>query len=141
MVGMFVMTENELVKRRPVTEPVAIGSYSMDSHNTQRYITSDGWVQNEGDAGTSTKGPYGIALGALMPKKAECENLLVPVCLSSTHIAFCSIRMEPVFIILGQSAATVAALAIEQRVAVQDLPYARVRERLLADRQVLEFTK
>jgi len=138
MDGHFIMTEHELLKRRPVREPVGMGSYSMDSHNTQRYITADGWVQNEGDAGTSTKGPYGIALGALLPKRNECQNLVVAICVSSTHIAFCSIRMEPVFMILGQSAGTIAALAIDAEVPVQDLPYARVRARLLADRQVLE---
>jgi hypothetical protein len=141
MVGKFVMTENELLKRRAVSESVGLGSYSMDSHNTQRYITDEGYVQNEGDAGTSTRGPYEIALGALMPTKSECENLLVPVCVSSTHIAYCSIRMEPVFMILGQSAATAAVLALNKNIAVQDLPYSPLRERLLADRQVLQVPK
>ncbi|HYD82820.1 MAG TPA: FAD-dependent oxidoreductase, partial [Opitutus sp.] len=82
-------------------------------------------------------GPYEIAFGALVPKRGEADNLLVPVCVSSSHIAFGSVRMEPVFMILGQSAATTAVLAIDSGVAVQDVDYAALRERLLADGQVL----
>jgi hypothetical protein len=94
-------------------------------------------VQNEGDIGVSTNGPYAIAYGALVPKRGEVENLLVPVAVSASHIAFGSIRMEPVFMVLGQSAATAAALAIDGNTSVQDVPYARLRERLLKDGQVL----
>ncbi len=89
-----------------------MGSYTMDSHNTQRYIKPDGYVQNEGDIGVQTP-PYRIDMGSILPKKEECSNLLVPVCLSCSHIAFGSIRMEPVFMILGQSASTMAVLSIE----------------------------
>ncbi|MEY2881764.1 MAG: Xanthan lyase precursor [Verrucomicrobiota bacterium] len=138
LIGAYVMTENELLKRRPTPDSVGMGSYAMDSHNIQRYITPDGFVQNEGDIGVSTNGPYAIAFGSLAPKKAQCENLLVPVCVSSSHIAYGSIRMEPVFMILGQSAATAAVLAIDGKLAVQDVPYAQLRARLLADGQVLE---
>jgi len=138
MVGRYVMTENELLKRRPTPEPVGMGSYTMDSHNVQRYITPEGRVQNEGDIGVSTQGPYQISYGSLVPKPGQCDNLLVPVCLSSSHIAYGSIRMEPVFMILGQSAATAAALAIDGRKAVQEVPYAKLRERLRQDGQVLE---
>ena len=81
----------------------------------QRYITPEGYVQNEGDIGVATNGPYEIAYGSLVPKQGQCDNLLVPVCVSSSHIAFGSIRMEPVFMILGQSAATAAALAIDAK--------------------------
>lgn len=137
MIGSFVMTENELLKRRPTPDSVGMGSYTIDSHNVQRYITPEGYVQNEGDIGVPTKGPYEIAYGALVPKKAHCENLLVPVCVSSSHIAFGSIRMEPVFMILGQSAATAAALAIDSGVAVQDVAYEKLKERLLRDGQIL----
>ena len=137
MIGAYVMTENELVKRRPTPESVGMGSYSMDSHNVQRYITPEGYVQNEGDIGASTKGPYAIAYGSLVPKKGECDNLLVPVCVSSSHIAYRILRMEPVFMILGQSAATAAVLAIDSNIAVQDVPYATLQARLLADGQVL----
>ena len=137
MVGAYVMTEHELLKRRPTPEPVGMGSYGIDSHNIQRYITPEGFVQNEGDIGVSTNGPYQIAYGALVPGAGQADNLLVPVSVSSSHIAFGSIRMEPVFMILGQSAATAAALAIDGGVSVQDVPYTRLRERLLADGQVL----
>jgi hypothetical protein len=137
MVGSFVMTENELLKKRATPGSVGMGSYTIDSHNVQRYITPESYVQNEGDIGVSTKGPYEIAFGALVPKKAECENLLVPVCVSSSHIAFGSIRMEPVFMILGQSAATAAVLAIDGGLAVQDLAYERLQKRLLQDGQIV----
>ncbi|WP_442481394.1 FAD-dependent oxidoreductase [Aeoliella sp. SH292] len=138
MVGEEVMTENELLKRKPITNSVGMGSYGMDSHNVQRYVTPEGYVQNEGDIGASTRGPYSISYGSLVPKRGECDNLLVPVCVSSSHIAFGSIRMEPVFMVLGQSAATAAVMAIDEDVAVQDLPYDRLRQRLVADGQVLE---
>ena len=134
----YVMTENELLKRRPTPESIGMGSYAMDSHNVQRYVTPDGHVQNEGDIGVSTNGPYQIALRSIQPRKEQCANLLVPVCVSSSHIAFGSIRMEPVFMILGQSAATAAAMAIDEGMAVQDVSYARLRSRLMKDHQVLE---
>jgi len=140
MVGRYVMTENELLKKRPTPEPVGMGSYGIDSHNIQRYITPEGYVQNEGDIGVSTQGPYQISYGSLVPKKGQAANLLVPVAVSSSHIAYGSIRMEPVFMILGQSAATAAVMAIEGGMDVQDVPYDKLRERLLADGQVLEFT-
>lgn len=139
MIGRFVMTENELLKRRPTPESVGMGSYTIDSHNVQRYITPEGYVQNEGDIGVKCS-PYEIAYGSLVPKKDECQNLLVPVCVSSSHIAFGSIRMEPVFMILGQSAATAACQAIDDNHAVQDVDYDTLRERLLADGQVLQYT-
>jgi len=139
MIGRYVMTENELLKRRPTPEPVGMGSYGIDSHNIQRYISPEGYVQNEGDIGVSTKGPYQISYGALVPKKGQAPNLLVPVALSSSHIAYGSIRMEPVFMILGQSAATAAVMAIDAKIAVQDVPYSQLRTRLVADGQVLEF--
>jgi len=132
------MTENELLKLRPTPDSVGMGSYTIDSHNVQRYITPEGFVQNEGDIGVKTPGPYEIAYGSLVPKRGQAENLLVPVCVSSSHIAFGSIRMEPVFMILGQSAATAAVMAIEDGTPVQDVPYARLRVRLLADGQILD---
>lgn len=139
MVGQFVMTENELTKKKPTPDPVGMGSYTIDSHNVQRYVTAEGFVQNEGDIGVPIK-PYAIAYGALVPKRGQAENLLVSVCVSASHIAFGSIRMEPVFMILGQSAATAAALALDGGLTVQDVPYAKLRARLLKDGQVLEFT-
>lgn len=138
MIGGYVMTENDLTKKRPTPEPVGMGSYTIDSHNVQRYITPEGHVQNEGDIGVPIR-PYEIAFGSLVPKAGQVDNLLVPVCVSSSHIAFGSIRMEPVFMILGQSAATAAALAIDSGSKVQDVPYATLRRRLVADGQVLEL--
>jgi hypothetical protein len=138
MAGEFVMTEHEALNRRPAPQPVGMGSYALDSHNVQRYVTPAGAVQNEGDVGVAVREPYTIAYGALTPKRDECDNLLVPVCVSSTHIAFGSIRMEPVFMILGHSAATAAAIAIERDSAVQDVPYEQLRERLLQDGQILQ---
>lgn len=138
MIGEFVMTENELLKRSPTPKPVGMGSYAMDSHNVQRYVKPDGFVQNEGDIGVSTKGPYSISYETLVPKKEECKNLLVPVCLSSSHIAFGSIRMEPVFMILGQSAAAAAVLAIDENAVVQEVDYDKLRGVLLAKGQILE---
>jgi hypothetical protein len=139
MQGQFVMTENELVKRRPTPDSVGMGSYGIDSHNVQRYVTPEGGVQNEGDIGVPLSAPYAIAYGALVPKRGQADNLLVPVCVSSSHIAFGSMRMEPVFMILAHSAATAAGLAIDRGLAVQDVPYAALRERLLKDGQVLEI--
>lgn len=137
MVGAFVMTENELTKKKSTPDSVGMGSYTIDSHNVRRYVTPEGHVQNEGDIGVGIS-PYSIAYGSLVPKRGEIANLFAPVACSATHIAYGSIRMEPVFMILGQSAATAAALAIEGNLAVQDVPYAALRARLLADGQVLE---
>ncbi|MEZ6041663.1 MAG: FAD-dependent oxidoreductase [Planctomycetaceae bacterium] len=138
MIGHFVMTENELTKKKPTPDSVGMGSYTIDSHNVQRYITPDGYVQNEGDIGVGIS-PYAIAYGALIPRQEQAENLLVSVCVSSSHIAFGSIRMEPVFMILGQSAATAAVMAIENRVPVQNVAYDELREKLLMDGQVLTY--
>jgi hypothetical protein len=105
----------------------------------QRYITPEGFVQNEGDIGVHLSAPYEIAYGSVVPKAGQCDNLLVPVCVSSSHIAFGSIRMEPVFMILGQSVATAASLAIDEKLPVQKVAYAKLRKQLLADGQILEY--
>jgi hypothetical protein len=139
MVSDYVLTEHDCRLKRIAPDPVGMGSYNMDSHNVQRYVTSEGYVQNEGNIEVPPAGPYLISYRSIIPRRGEVENLLVPVAVSSSHIAFGSIRMEPVFMILGQSAATAAVLAIEDKVAVQDLDYARVRQRLLKDGQVLEY--
>jgi hypothetical protein len=137
MIGMFVMKEADALGKTNIERSVGMGSYALDSHNTQRYVTPEGYVQNEGDIGVKPKRPYGIDYGTIIPQRNECENLLVPVCLSSSHIAYGSIRMEPVFMILGQSAATAAVLSIERGEAVQDLPYAVLEPALLKAGQVL----
>ncbi|WP_229214310.1 FAD-dependent oxidoreductase [Dyadobacter flavalbus] len=139
MLGKEVMTENETLGKKAVNQSVGMGSYSLDAHNAQRYVKEDGFVQNEGDIGVHPKTPYAISYASLVPKKEECQNLLVPVCLSASHIAYGSIRMEPVFMILGQSAASAAVQAIDSKIAVQDVDYARLRAQLLKDKQKLEF--
>ncbi len=139
MVGTYVTTELDCRRVRVAKDSVGIGSYQMDSHNTQRYVTEDGLVQDEGDVQVSPGGPYVISYGSIIPKKDECENLLVPAAVSSSHIAYGSIRMEPVFMILGQSAATGAVFAIDAGSAVQDVPYAKLREQLLKDGQFLDL--
>lgn len=139
MIGNYVTTENEVLGKVDVTDPAGMGSYTMDSHNIQRYVTADGVVQNEGDVGVYPGKPYKISYGSIIPKKEECTNLLVPVCLSSSHIAFGSIRMEPVFMILGHSAAAAACLAIDGKMAVQDIDYAQLKEKLIQENQVFEI--
>jgi hypothetical protein len=139
MIGDFVMTENEVLDKAPVNRSIGMGSYTMDSHNVQRYIKPDGFVQNEGDIGVHPPKPYRIDLGSILPAEEECHNLLVPVCVSSSHIAFGSIRMEPVFMILGQSAAMLAGMAVESGRGVHEIPYGDLRTRLLEAGQVLEF--
>jgi hypothetical protein len=139
MVGSYVMTELDCLDKRPTPDSVGMGSYTLDSHNVRRYVTPEGNVQNEGDIGVHCPRPYEVAYGALVPKKGQTANLFVPVCLSSSHIAYGSIRMEPVFMVLGQSAATAAVMAIQDNLAAQDVPYARLRAKLLEDGQVLEF--
>ena len=113
MVSDWVQTERHLRRELPTPRPIGMGSYNMDSHNVQRYVDQNGHARNEGDIQISPGGAYPVDYGTVIPKKSECENLLVPVCLSSSHIAYGSIRMEPVFMILGQSVATAAALSID----------------------------
>ncbi|AEI47319.1 FAD-dependent oxidoreductase [Runella slithyformis] len=139
MIGEFVMKESDALAQTKVPNPIGMGSYALDAHNAQRYVKSDGFVQNEGDIGVHPKSAYSIAYGSILPKESECNNLLVPVCVSSSHIAFGSIRMEPVFMILGQSAATAAVMAIEGKTSPQKLPYEKLREVLLKDKQRLEL--
>ncbi|CAZ97591.1 FAD-dependent oxidoreductase [Zobellia galactanivorans] len=139
MIGEFVMTDNEILGKSEVRKPIGMGSYAMDSHNVQRYVTKEGYVQNEGDLGVEPEKPYQIHLGTILPKRKECKNLLVTAAISSSHIAFGSIRMEPVFMILGQSAATLASMALDKDRAIHDVPYGELRKKLLADGQVLEY--
>jgi hypothetical protein len=135
----FVMTELHLRGQKPTPKSIGMGSYNMDSHNVQRYVDEQGHARNEGDIQVHPGGPYAISYNAIVPKAAECTNLLVPVCVSASHIAYGSIRMEPVFMILGQSAATAAVLAINDCLAVQDVDYAKLKNRLLMDEQVLHL--
>ena len=143
MVGEYVMTEQNCRGTRQARRSVALAAYQMDSHHVRRYVDDGGFVRNEGDVQIHKDEngerfpPYPIDYGAIVPKRGECTNLIVPVCLSASHIAFGSIRMEPVFFALGQAAGTAAALCAEKDCAVQDLKYAELRRRLLSDGQCL----
>jgi len=139
LLGVYVTTENDVLAKSEVPSSVGMGSYAMDSHNIQRYVTAEGFVQNEGDVGVHPHSPYSISYGSIVPKREECQNLLVPVCVSSSHIAYGSIRMEPVFMILGQSAAIAACKAIDTDHAVQDIPYEALKEKLLERNQILKL--
>ncbi len=140
MISDVVMTQNHCQGRKEAEFPVGLAAYTMDSHNVQRYVSKEGFAINEGDVQVGGFSPYAIDYRCIRPKKSQCENLLVPVCLSASHIAYGSIRMEPVFMVLGQSAATAACQAIDQQVAVQDIDMDKLQARLLEDKQVLEWT-
>ena len=140
LVGDYVMTEHNCRGERTASRPVSLGAYGMDSHHVRRIVTKEGFVRNEGNVedrvmadGKTRFPPYPIDYGAIVPKRAECGNLLVPVCLSASHIAFGSIRMEPVFFSLGQVAGASAAIAIDSGKSVQDVDYPTLRARLLTD--------
>ena len=138
MVSDYVMTQKNCEALTVAEDAIGLAAYGMDSHNVQRYVDANGFVQNEGNVEAHGFKPYPISYGALVPKKEECNNLIVPICVSSTHIAFGSIRMEPVFMVLGQSAATAAVLAIDANTGVQDVPYSKLKEQLLKDGQRLK---
>jgi hypothetical protein len=137
LIGEYVMTEHNCRGKDVAEDSVGMGAYGMDSHNCQRYVTPEGGAQNEGDVQVHGFKPYPISYGAIIPKADECDNLIVPVCVSSSHIAYGSIRMEPVFMILGQSAATAAVLAIDQDIAVQVVDYNELAAKLREKGQVL----
>jgi hypothetical protein len=138
MVSDYVMTESHCRGEVKADDAIGLAAYNMDSHNCQR-IVRNGAAENEGDVQVPPMSPYPISYRAIMPKRSEAENLLVPVCLSASHIAYGSIRMEPVFMILGQSAATAAVLAMDEKIRVQKLDYAKLKKVLLADKQVLAW--
>jgi hypothetical protein len=140
MVSQYIMTQANCQSKRTVKDSVGLASYPMDSHFCQRVVVEEDGkktVRNEGGFGHSCAGPYPVSYRSIIPKKEECENLLVPVCLSASHVAYGSIRMEPVFMILGQSAGTAAVLAIDEGTTVQDLNYEKLKTRLIKDRQRL----
>ena len=137
MVSNYVITEHNCTGKRTVSDSVGLGAYGMDSHNTQRYVDEQGRVCNEGDVRVGGFSPYPISYRSIVPKAAECTNLLVSVCVSASHIAYGSIRMEPVFMVLGQSAATAACLSIDSDVPIQKVDVEKLQARLSADKQVL----
>lgn len=137
MIGEYIMTEQDVLSKKITLQSIGMGSYSLDSHNTQRYVNKKGFVENEGDIGVRPPEAYTINMGAILPKKQECSNLIVPVCLSSSHIAYGSIRMEPVFMILAESASQIASIAIKNKSFVQDVSYDELQVKLLESGQIL----
>jgi hypothetical protein len=132
MIGEYVMTEHNCTGKEVVSDPVALAAYTMDSHNCQRLVVN-GTVKNEGDVQVGGFPPYPISYRSLTPKREECINLLVPVCLSATHIAYGSIRMEPVFMVLGQVCGLAASMAIDEELPLQKLNVEQLRKKLLND--------
>jgi len=136
MVSDHVITQHDCLSKRTAGDSIGLASYTMDSHHCRR-IVIDGAIRNEGDVQVKVPKPYPVSYRSITPKESECGNLLVSVCLSASHIAYGSIRMEPVFMILGQSAGTAASLAIDGNVPVQEIPYGELSERLLSQGQIL----
>lgn len=140
MSGKLIMTEHHLRNSPKVTDPIALGSYGMDSHPTQIWVDKDGLLHADTPKWTGVP-PYGISFRAITPREEECSNLLVTVCVSASHSAYGSIRMEPVYMMIGQSAATAAALAIDKKISIHRLAYDELKVRLLKDKQILEYSK
>ena len=138
MISNYVMTQKNCEGIEIVEDPIGMAAYGMDSHHIKRFVNSKGYVSNEGNVEAHVKAPFPISYRSIVPKKEECSNLLVPICLSASHIAFGSIRMEPVFMVLGQSSGLIASLAIEEKQAVQEIEYSKLREMLIKLEQVLE---
>ncbi|KAA8481785.1 FAD dependent oxidoreductase [Arcticibacter tournemirensis] len=126
MVSDYVMTEANCLGKVETPDAVGAAAYTMDSHNAQRLVVN-GMVKNEGDVQHKVPAPYPVSYRSIVPKAGECANLLVPVCLSASHIAYGSIRMEPVFMVLGQSAATAASMAIDTRKPVQKIDVSQLQ--------------
>jgi len=138
MLGRHVVTQADCEHRRVAPDPIGLAAYNMDSHNCQRLV-QHGAVRNEGDVQVRPAGPYPIGYASITPRAEECSNLLVPVCLAASHIAYGSIRMEPVFMLLGESAACAACAAVNEGCAVQRVNYPKLRAKLLARGQILEY--
>src|SRR5438477_10929839 len=136
MVGAYVMTQRDLTEDRTKPDSVGLGSYNTDSHHVQRVPTKDGAVVNEGDFQVGVQ-PYAIPYRSLTPKAGQCKNLLVPVCVSSSHVAYGTIRMEPVFMMLGQASGVAAVLAIDGKTSVQDVSIEKLHAKLKAQKAIL----
>jgi hypothetical protein len=139
MVGDFVMTQHDATTAPAKPDPIGMGSYNMDTHHCQRYVQSDGMVQNEGDTEVPTI-PYQISYRVLVPKAGECQNLLVPVCASASHIGYGTLRLEPVYMILGEAAGVAAKLAIDQHTSVQKLDTRQLTQTLTREGGIVAWT-
>lgn len=139
MIGDFVMTQHDAETALTKPDPIGMGSYNMDAHNSQRYVQEDGTVQNEGDTEVPTI-PYQISYRVLLPKASECRNLLVPVCTSASHVAYGTLRLEPVYMIMGEAAGIAAKMAIDRRQSVQEIDAGKLAQELKAKGAVMEWT-
>jgi hypothetical protein len=139
MIGSYVMTEADCVGKRAVPDPIAVATYPLDCHFVARVVDATGKVRVEGSYGKQRSMNYGISFRSILPKASECTNLLVPVCVSASHVAYSSIRMEPVYMMLGQAAATAAVLAMEGKISVQELDYQKLHTRLRSDGHILRL--
>ncbi len=140
MVGEYVMRQADLQTERTKDDSIGMGSYNSDSHNIQRVAMPDGNVKNEGDVQVPVQ-PYEIAYRTITPRRIESENLLVPVCLSATHAAYSSVRMEPQYMIIGQAAGVAASLAIQSRKPVQDISISVLQHKLRQQNAVLHLSE
>ncbi|MEO6830369.1 MAG: FAD-dependent oxidoreductase [Acidobacteriaceae bacterium] len=140
MIGDFVMTQHDAESAFTKPDPIGMGSYNIDMHNSQRYVQKDGTVQNEGDTEVPTT-PYQIPYRVLLPKPNECRNLLVPVCTSATHVGYGTLRMEPVYMIMGEAAGIAAKMAIDQGRAVQELDTGKLGQELKKKGAVMEWAE
>jgi len=139
MIGEYVMTEKDVKSINIISDPVGMGSYPLDCHAVEYGSSRNNQLLVEGGIFGSIPSPYGISFRSLLPDTNQCKNLLVPVCLSVSHVAFSSIRTEPVFMILGQSASEAACLALDYKLdAVQDLPYDSLKAHLISEGQILQ---
>lgn len=138
MISDYVMTQHHCEGLQVAEDPIGLAAYKMDSHMVQRYVDVNGYVQNEGNVECPVRSPYPISYRSIIPKSEECDNLVVPVCVSASHIAYGSIRMEPVFMVLGQSSALAASLAIDRNTSLHDLPYEELKKALIENKQRLE---
>src|SRR3989442_4859188 len=136
MLGAYVMTQTDIMERRTKDDSVGLGSYNTDSHHVQRVVGADGFVVNEGDFQVRVS-PYAIPYRSLIPKTGECTNLLVPVCMSASHVAYGTVRMEPVYMILGQASGVAAALAVDEKADVQKIAVAKLQAKLTAQKAIL----
>jgi hypothetical protein len=140
MLGAYVMRQSDLQTQRTKPDSIGMGSYNSDSHNIQRVAMPGGAVQNEGNVEVPVK-PYEIPYRAITPMKSQSQNLLVPVCLSASHTAYSSIRMEPQYMIIGQAAGVAAALAVQQHVPIQDIAIASLQSKLRAHGAILHLSQ
>jgi hypothetical protein len=138
MLGAYVMRQSDLQTDRTKPDAIGMGSYNSDSHNEERVAMPDGTVQNEGDVQVPVQ-PYEIPYRVMTPQRAQATNLLVPVCLSASHAAYSSVRMEPQYMIIGQGAGVAAALAVRGNVAVQDVPIDRLQTILRGEHAILSM--